>query len=160
MTAHSWIDRVNDQPRPADPQEPPRSGRGATTAAWLTYAKSLGYEPPASVGRAELIAMVDAGPASTVGPIEAATEKAIESADHLTDVDAGAVAVLRDLARTIDTMSGRRNAHVDNVTKPTYLKYAAELGLTPLSRNRLGKKEATGGSKLAQLRAIQGGKAS
>lgn len=96
------------------------------------------------------------------GPILAATEQAIDAAEHLTAMDGGAVEVLRDLARTIDGMAERDpEAPLDNVTVPTYLRYAAELGLTPLSRLKLGKpSEDRSGSKLAQLRSIRGGQAS
>jgi len=76
-------------------------------------------------------------------------------------MDDGTVAVLLDLARVIDGMESKDpDAPMDNVTKPTYLKYASELGLTPLSRLKLGKPEDRSGSKLAELRSIRGGKAS
>lgn len=159
-----WIGRANQADRP---QEPPRSGRGATKTAWREHAEALGYTVRSGAGRDEIIAQVDAGPPSAqapvtldgLGPVAAATERAIEAADHLTDADAGALEVLRDLARAIDGMSDRRRGHLDNVTKPTYLKYAAELGLTPMSRNRLDKKEKPRGTKLGELRSIAGGKA-
>lgn len=94
------------------------------------------------------------------GDVAAATEKALRSADHLTDMDAGTVEVLRTLARTIDGMPERDvEAPMDNVTVPTYLKYATELALTPLARLKLGKTEGEGGGKLAQLRSIKGGQA-
>jgi len=76
-----------------------------------------------------------------------ATELAIASADHLTDIDAGAVQALRALAVKIDTMHDYLDAlsedyadhnlrppSPDNVTIPTYLKYCDALGLTPVSR--------------------------
>jgi len=49
---------------------------------------------------------------------------------------------------------------LDNVTVPTYLKAADMLGLTPAGRLKLGKPKDDKGGKLAQLRAIQGGRAS
>lgn len=100
-------------------------------------------------------------PPALDGPVTSATKRAITSADHLTDQDDGTVSVLLDLARTIDGMGGRSSdAPIDNVTVPTYLKYSAELGLTPLSRSKLGLTEAAGESKLAHLRAVRGGRAS
>lgn len=58
--------------------------------------------------------------------------------------DAGTVAVLLCLARTIDAMDapveledgGRKPKPFDNVTIPTYLKYAEALGLTVAARKR------------------------
>lgn len=100
------------------------------------------------------------------GFVYAETRRAVDAATHLTVLDAGAVAVLLDLARTIDGANERQpgteltTGPLDNVTKPTYLKYAAELGLTPLSRLKLDLKGDAGGSKLAHLRSIRGGKAS
>lgn len=41
--------------------EPPRSGRGATTAAWADYATVLGYDVPDGATRGTIIAMVDEG---------------------------------------------------------------------------------------------------
>lgn len=102
-------------------------------------------------------------PPTADGPILAATDRAIAAASHLTAMDAGAVEVLRDLARVIDganQLVDEGDRPLDNVTKPTYLKYATELGLTPLARLKLGKTEDRSGSKLAQLRSIEGGQAS
>lgn len=94
-----------------------------------------------------------------LGPVERATQSAVDAADHLGPTDAGTVAVLLDLARTIDRSAARPAGDpFDNVTKPTYLKYATELGLTALSRGKLPKKEQSRGSKLAELRSIQGGR--
>lgn len=58
--------------------------------------------------------------------------------------DAGVVAVLLRLARTIDAMDApqepeegaRKPKPFDNVTIPTYLKYAEALGLTVAARKR------------------------
>ncbi|MFW6157064.1 MAG: terminase small subunit [Armatimonadota bacterium] len=99
------------------------------------------------------------------GPVTAATERAIASAAHLDDEMAGTCEVLRVLARTIDGMPDRDpDAPMDNVTIPTYLKYAEALGLTALSRAKLDLPEGRRGSRLDQLRGqtrlrpIQGGK--
>lgn len=89
--------------------------------------------------------------------ISESTERAIAAADHLTDMDAGAVETLRYLAVKIDTEERLREraleyaaAHdekpppLDNVTIPTYLKYCLALGLVPESRSKLdgGKQPA------------------
>lgn len=79
------------------------------------------------------------------------TRKAVAAASHLTEADSGTVSVLLRLAAVID--GGL--APTDNVTAPTFLKYAAELGLTPLSRSRLGVKEEKDGGRLAELRAVR-----
>ncbi|MFO7778029.1 MAG: hypothetical protein R6V28_06745 [Nitriliruptoraceae bacterium] len=100
-------------------------------------------------------------PPKVEGYVYGQTLQAVQSARHLTPMDDGTVAVLLDLARVIDGMQSKDpDAPMDNVTKPTYLKYASELGLTPLSRLKLGKPEDRSGSKLAELRSIRGGKAS
>lgn len=89
-----------------------------------------------------------------------ATEVAIKAAEHLTEMDAGAVAALRRLARLID----QPVVPNDNVSVPTYLKYCESLGLTPAGRLKLAavekKPEASGGSTLAKLRSVAGGKSS
>lgn len=103
-----------------------------------------------------------------------ATNKAIEAADHLTDMDAGAIEALRALAMKIDTEQlinqiaieyARENelkepARIDNISIPTYLRYCESLGLTPVGRSKLEEKkdQANGNSKLAQLRAATGRK--
>ena len=83
-----------------------------------------------SVLRATRVALKAAGLSSTFGP------------------DAGAVAVLLRLAATIDNMAAveeallrlpddderARRPSLDNVSIPTYLKYADALGLTPAAR--------------------------
>lgn len=98
-------------------------------------------------------------PPQREGTVYEATVAAVAAARHLGAVDQGAVAVLLDLARTIDGMPERdAEAPLDNVTIPTYLKYSDALGLTPLSRQKLDKKDDRGGSKLAELRSIAGGK--
>ena len=100
-------------------------------------------------------------PPKVEGFVYTETSQAVRAARHLTAMDHGTVAVLLDLARVIDGMESKDpDAPMDNVTKPTYLKYAAELGLTPLSRLKLGKSEDRSGSKLAELRSIRGGRAS
>jgi hypothetical protein len=100
-------------------------------------------------------------PPQADGYVTEKTLEAVEAASHLGPQHAGVVAVLVGLARTIDGMPQRdSDAPMDNVTVPTYLKYSTELGLTPLSELKLGKPEDRGASKLANLRAIRGGKAS
>jgi hypothetical protein len=98
-----------------------------------------------------------------------ATERAIESADHLTDQDAGAVEALRMLARKIaawdqivdwalEDAAGEGRPVVpanDNVSIPTYLKYCESLGLTPAGRSKLAEKKPEGkGGKLGRLSAV------
>lgn len=74
-------------------------------------------------------------------------------ADGTLDVEimAGPIAMLREVAARVDAASPR-----DNVSLPTYLRACDAMHLTPASRAER-KKEPTGG-KLAQLRAVQGGK--
>lgn len=84
----------------------------------------------------------------------AATEAAVEAADHLTDADAGAVEAMLALARKIDAWdqivewaledaseddSRPRVPQNDNVSISAYLKYAESLGLTPAGRVALAK---------------------
>jgi hypothetical protein len=110
-----------------------------------------------------------------VGSLTDATEAAIKAAHEaktLTDADAGAVEALRLLARKIDAWdvivqwaledvtdedgSGRPLVPAnDNVSIPTYLKYAEQLGLTPNGRVKLTKEEGpkSGGGKLGGQRA-------
>lgn len=86
------------------------------------------------------------------GNIIDATEQAIEAATHLTKKDAGAVEAMRLLARKIaawdqivewaieDAARNESRPVVpanDNVSIPTYLKYAEALGLTPAGRIKL-----------------------
>lgn len=101
-----------------------------------------------------------------------ATEAAIAAASHLTEMDQGTVETLRFLAVKIDTESELRalalawaEEHeqkppaVDNVSIPTYLKFAESLGLTPAGRKVLTEKKqgAQGGGKLAHLRSVHAG---
>lgn len=107
----------------------------------------------------------------------AATEKAIDASDHLTDLDQGAVEALRALARKIDAWDliveyalddlagkakGARPAvpQNDNVSISAYLKACDQLGLSPVGRKSLevGKGDESGGSKLGKLRSVHGGK--
>ena len=109
-----------------------------------------------------------------VGSLVDATEEMIGAAGHLTDQDAGMIAAIRALALKIDVADDyfrelaeqaairkHRPPSQDNVSLPTYLKYCAELLLTPASRERTppAKTGGTGGSKLAQLRSVHGGTA-
>jgi hypothetical protein len=106
----------------------------------------------------------------------AETERAIEAASHLTDMDAGAVEAIRALARKIDAWdqivdwalddaqkkSGGRPSvpQNDNVSISAYLKYCDQLGLSPAGRRALDIDKAgeSGGSKLGKLRTIHSGK--
>lgn len=92
--------------------------------------------------------------------IAEATDRSIRAATHLSEVDAGAVQMLRGLANTVDeilangliTASGK----FDNVTIPVYLKFCESLGLTPGGRGmEFEKPKAGAGGKLAQLRLVQ-----
>lgn len=47
--------------RAARPGEPPRSGKGSTTEAWITYARSAGHKVDDGASRAAVIALVDEG---------------------------------------------------------------------------------------------------
>ncbi|MDQ3307735.1 MAG: hypothetical protein M3499_05190 [Actinomycetota bacterium] len=100
-----------------------------------------------------------------------ATEMALEAAPHLTETDAGAVEVLRGLAREIDVRDELREfalqwaaetktrpPGIDNVTVPTYLKFCDALGLTPSGRKALELREAARG-KLAEVRDLRERKA-
>lgn len=93
-----------------------------------------------------------------------ATERALNTAAHLKPEDAGTVAILRGLAATAEqllrnggiTESGR----FDNVTIPTYLRYADALGLTPAGRHALrisAPDGASGGRTLHSLRTLYRG---
>ena len=92
-----------------------------------------------------------------------ATEASIKAATHLGLLDAGAVEVLRHLARTIDGIGDEdddldddprvKPKSLDNVTIPTYLKACDALGLTPSGRVRLDEKNESAGGKLALLRS-------
>ena len=79
--------------------------------------------------------------------------------------DAGTVAVLMCLAATIDGLDADDEGRLrpfDNVTIPTYLKYAVELGLTVASRKRAAASEgsqgggAGDGGGLAQVLQLAG----
>ena len=90
----------------------------------------------------------------------AATEASIAAATHLGVLDAGAIEVLRHLARTIDAIADGSDVDdsdkpksLDNVTIPTYLKACDALGLTPAGRTRLDEKKESPGGKLALLRS-------
>ncbi len=103
-----------------------------------------------------------------MGELHAATLRSIDSCEHLTDEDSGAIAVLLSLALKIDCQAdyfealaadavetGRRPPSMDNVSIPTYLKYCESLGLTPSGRERLKPKKPVEPeqSTLSKLRA-------
>jgi hypothetical protein len=81
------------------------------------------------------------------------TKRSIEAADHLTEMDQGAMSTLLKLARAID--AGPGEGKIDNVSMPTYLKFCSELGLTPAGREKLQPKAKEAGGKLGQLRSIR-----
>lgn len=90
-----------------------------------------------------------------------ATETSIDAAlkaKRLTNEDAGAVQMLRALAAAADAIdeNGLNPAgKLDNVTIPTYLRYAESLGLTPAGRARLAEKKPEGKSgKLGRLQSV------
>lgn len=160
----NWIARVNQTERPPSPR------RNASTAVWREHAEALGYKVPTDAGRQDIIDLIAAGPPPAApraplipkveGPVYQATVKAVEAAAHLTEMDQPAVAVLLDLAKTIDGMDQRgANAPWDNVTVPTFLRYSESLGLTPTARMKLAIKPVEGETRLGHLRAIRGGRA-
>jgi len=110
-----------------------------------------------------------------MGDVRDATEAAITAATHLTDMDKGAIEALRSLADKIDAwdtivdwanddaagVDGKRPAVPanDNVSIPTYLKFAESLGLTPTGRTRAQiEKGGSGGgtNALGKLRLAHG----
>lgn len=59
--ADAWEDGDVPAAEASDgPEEPPRSGQGATTDAWRAYADQLGVDVPDDAGRDDIIAAVDA----------------------------------------------------------------------------------------------------
>lgn len=94
--------------------------------------------------------------------VVAETARSVKAATHLTDMDAGAVAVLLQMAKSVDYLLEHDgltpDGKLDNVSIPTYLRYCESLGLTPAGRVKLSEKKEAAGGKLAQLRSIQGGK--
>lgn len=87
--------------------------------------------------------------------------QAAKSAGIVNDADAGVVAVLMHLAESIDAMEDglTPSGKLDNVSVPTYLKYAEALGLSPKAREVAGFD--LGGatvSKIGKFRAVAGGK--
>lgn len=87
-----------------------------------------------------------------------ATDAAIDAATHLTDMDQGAVQMLKALAVAADSIdaNGLNPAgKLDNVTIPTYLRYCESLGLTPAGRAKLAEKKPEGkGGKLGRLSSV------
>ena len=75
------------------------------------------------------------------GRVTIATRKALESLD-LPESDLGVAEVLLTLARDIDNKGKVEGAPLDNVSVPTYLKFADALGMTPESRAKLAKTAA------------------
>jgi hypothetical protein len=95
--------------------------------------------------------------------VRAETEDAVKAAG-LEPQDFGVARVLIELAGQVDYLLANDGlspaGKFDNVTVPTYLKYAEALGMTPAARARIAaepKREGVGGT-LGKLRAIHGGK--
>jgi hypothetical protein len=84
------------------------------------------------------------------GDLSRATDEAIDAATHLSPAHAGTVAAIRIIARQIDAAPMLLPG---DVAFPTYLKYAMQLGLTPVMTEAAGaRKEQPGGSTLKHLR--------
>ena len=103
--------------------------------------------------------------------LEAALDRSLAAATHLTEVDAAAVRAARSLARKIDAwdvivdwahgdmdeMDKKRPAvpDNDNVSASAYLKYLAALGLVAAVPAADGKKAAPQKSELDEWRERQ-----
>ncbi len=95
------------------------------------------------------------------GPLRRATGTAINTADHLTRTDEGAVQLLREVAGHLDVL---REGMLEGVPASrefadlarTYLRTAEALGLTPAARHRLGIDQPTddGAGFLASVTAL------
>lgn len=106
-------------------------------------------------------------------PVLDALNEAVESARHLSALDAPTVEAARALARKIDAQdvyfealmsraneTNGRPPSVDNVSLPTFLRYCEALGLAPGARSRAGiEAEVKQARKVGKLRAVAGGKA-
>ena len=90
----------------------------------------------AEVYYAELVDVV----VSNDGPVLAATKASLSTLD-LPPSDSGVKAVLLKLAAAVDDIGtdGTRDGKLDNVTIPTYLRYAEALGMTPAARKAVAK---------------------
>jgi hypothetical protein len=71
-----WLDRVMPD-RASAPTPPPRTGKGSSRKAWSECAVALGHQVTEELSRAQLIALVESGPAP--GPNRAALEIQIEA---------------------------------------------------------------------------------
>lgn len=92
--------------------------------------------------------------------VRAETERSIKAAIKANTLDpeisAGPIEAILLVADQLDHPDFPIvNGKLDNVSLPTYLRYCAELRLTPASREE--QKKEGGGGKLATLRKIQGG---
>lgn len=90
------------------------------------------------------------------------TNEAIQAAKRagvLTEMDEGAIEALLQLAERLDDPDYPNiDGKFDNVTAALYFKACDSLGLTPAGRAKLQEKKEKAGGKLAQLRAIEGGR--
>ncbi len=88
-----------------------------------------------------------------MGDITKATRESLTAADHLTDMDKGAVETLLAIAialdlrdaewetlKTIALEAGSKPPREDFALYQTYLRYAESLGLTPAGRAALDRK--------------------
>lgn len=88
--------------------------------------------------------------------IEAAKQRGV-----ITDMDAGAVAVVLRMAERMDDpdfpyVEGR----FDNVTEGLFVKLCNELGLTPAGRSKMPEKVEQSKGKLGELRMLEKGRRS
>lgn len=90
------------------------------------------------------------------------TNEAVQAgkrAGVLTEMDEGAIEALLQLAERLDDPDYPNiDGKFDNVTAALYFKACDSLGLTPAGRAKLQEKKEKAGGKLAQLRAIEGGR--
>jgi hypothetical protein len=105
-------------------------------------------------------------------PVLDATNESIKAAKHLDPkIDAGAIETLRALALKVDMMDAYfeelaeyatehrlRPPSQDNVSIPTYLKFAESMGLTPAGRAKLvdgkGGKPTAGAARKTSLASV------
>ena len=94
--------------------------------------------------------------------VEDETRRAVDAArveGTLTDLDSGVVETLMHIAREIDSLEAGVNAagKLDNVSIPTYLKFAESLGMTPASRVKLAGAQARAAAQSKEAGGDQGG---
>ena len=88
--------------------------------------------------------------------VEDALEIALTAATHLTDLDLGAVAALRIVAKMLDDPEFPMVAgKFDNTSMGSFLKYSESLGLTPGGRGELVAGRKLGASPKDELAAFR-----